>query len=391
MIFKDFLKNNFENLITFFEPKDMEKIQKIYITDIELFKKIQKILPINKMILKKSPSSKIKKENNNKPSKEERSERKKITRKQLPALSSIKKRNPDLTKRLIEEIETKKQKYHKKEIEIVPKSLKIFKRKEKFPNNYLIMNDIKVEVERLEKLFEWIKTYEKNKNIPLKERMNKKLKISNDFLRDIKELRNKKHREENHENREFFSESENFMAKSEKYTLKIHSLLLYLLKHSDSELEFYNHIIKKSSKLFFQLHTKFMKEEVAGIILLEFMHENLEMLHPFFKFYLSNLCKYPLKHYKNILPIRTFLINLKDKNRKFIKKDVYSDVIKRINFICDVADFYYELVNIFRLNENRKSQVKEIYSNNPIKKNLFSYENKSLFEKLSYNFYNQIE
>ena len=248
-----------------------------------------------------------------------------------------------------------------------------------------------MEIERLEKLFDWIKTYSKDKKIMLKERMLTKKKVSEDFLRDIKLLRKKKHREENHENREYFAESDEFMNKSEKYTANIENLLNYLLKHSDSEKEFYDHIIKKSSKLFFQLHTKFMKIDVAGIILLEFMHENLEMLYPYFKFHLSNLCRYPAKHFKILLAIRTFLNNLKDKNRKYSKKDIYKNVIERINYITDVVEFFYEYVNIFRLNEHRSSQVREIYKNNPLKKNLFYFENKTLFEKVSFNFYNQIE
>jgi hypothetical protein len=391
MKFNKFFKNNFENLSTFLEKKDLEKLQSIYVTDIELFKQIQKRLSKeNKVQKPMNYQLEIKQKLNPIEEGDEKLDSKRA-RKKLPEMSLVKKKNPDLTKKLIEEIENKKKKYQRKEIEIVPKTVKVFKRKEKYPNNYLIMHEVKLEVERLEKLYEFIKNYEKDKSILIMERMKKKIKDAEDFLKGVKELRDRKHREENHENREFFSESDEFMNKSEKFTLNIHSMLLYLLKHSDSELEFYNHIIKKSSKLFFQLHSKCMKEEVEGLILLEFLLEYLEMLHPFFRFNLSDLCKQPLKQYKNILPIRTFLQNLKDENRKFLKIKTYEAVIQKINYITDVVEFYYEIVNIFRLNEKRKAQVFEIYSNNPLKKNLFSYENKTLFEKLSYNFYNQIE
>ena len=221
MKFNEFLKNNFDNFSTLFEPNDLEKLQNIYITDIALFKKIQSTVPEKKTFLSKPIKKKEKIVE----------QRKKIVRKKGLPLQKIKKKNPDITKKLIKELETKKQKYHKKEIELVPKSVKVYKKKDKFPNNYLIMNEIKVEIERLEKMFDWIKNYDKDKQNSLKERMTTKQKVSEDFLRDIKLLRKKKHREENHENRSYFSESDEFMNKSEKYTLNIESLLNYLLKH----------------------------------------------------------------------------------------------------------------------------------------------------------------
>ena len=50
-----------------------------------------------------------------------------------------------------------------------------------------------------------------------------------------------------------------------------------------------------------------MKEDLTAIILLEYLKENLEVLHPPFKLYLALLCKSPLKYYSNLLALKTFL------------------------------------------------------------------------------------
>ena len=63
-------------------------------------------------------------------------------------------------------------------------------------------------------------------------------------------------------------ESEDFMIKSGKYNLDLIALLKYLLKNSDNEMKFFNHIIIKSHKAFFKLYSKFMKYALTGNFLL---------------------------------------------------------------------------------------------------------------------------
>lgn len=50
-----------------------------------------------------------------------------------------------------------------------------------------------------------------------------------------------------------------------------------------------------------------MKEELTGTILLEYLIEHFEVLHPHFKFYLANFCKNHKSIYKTILALHTFL------------------------------------------------------------------------------------
>ena len=95
MKFNEFLKDNFENLSSFFEQEDLVKFQNIYITDISLFKKIQKKLPQQNNLHKKKTSS-----SSNKPilkekiqkSKEKKPKRKTIVRKKGMPLMKIKKK-----------------------------------------------------------------------------------------------------------------------------------------------------------------------------------------------------------------------------------------------------------------------------------------------------------
>lgn len=105
-------------------------------------------------------------------------------------------------------------------------------------------------------------------------------------------------------------ESEEFLVKSMKYTQNLVDLMKYLLRYSDSETKFYEHIIVKSSKKFFQLHKEYMKEELTGTILLEYLKEHFEVLHPHFKLYLANFCKSYNKIYPSLLAMNTFLQKL---------------------------------------------------------------------------------
>lgn len=50
-----------------------------------------------------------------------------------------------------------------------------------------------------------------------------------------------------------------------------------------------------------------MKEELTGTILLEYLKEHFEVLHPHFKFYLADFCKNFNKSYPILLAMHTFL------------------------------------------------------------------------------------
>lgn len=91
-------------------------------------------------------------------------------------------------------------------------------------------------------------------------------------------------------------------------------MIKYLLRYSDSETKFFDHIVVKSNNQFFKYYDKYLLEELTGTILLEYMVEHFEVLHPHFKIYLSRLCKFPAKYYKNILSMRLFLKKLHEIN-----------------------------------------------------------------------------
>ena len=49
------------------------------------------------------------------------------------------------------------------------------KKNEKYPDNYLVMNKVKVEIEKLEEDFEHLKNYERSKDKTLEKRIKDKL------------------------------------------------------------------------------------------------------------------------------------------------------------------------------------------------------------------------
>ncbi len=253
------------------------------------------------------------------------------------------------------------------------------------------MHKVEKDLKILKEKFADLKIYVKDKKIALDQRISSKLKKSQNYLEQVKILREYKMREDNPQIRVFLEDSEGFLIKSAKFTLNMITLLKFLLKYSDLELRFFNHIIVKSNKTFFQHFDRFLQDDVSGVILLEYLLENLISLHPFFKLYLSNFCSTPKKNYKNLLALKYFLSQFKQKSQMFKKRDSFKDQIEKINYIEEVNDFYFEFLNMFKKNEFRCSQTKEQYKRFPIKKNLFWFKNKELFKKIRYNFFNKIE
>ena len=134
-----------------------------------------------------------------------------------------------------------------------------------------------------------------------------------------------------------------------------------------------------------------MEEKLTGLILMQYLIEHFEVLHPFLKLYLANFSKQPLKYYKNLLALRTFLGNLRDANQKFKVVEEYKSLIQKTDYFNEVTEFYFDFVNMFKNNEARSQTAKQLYFTFPIKKNLFLLENKELFEKIRFNFYNQVK
>ena len=134
-----------------------------------------------------------------------------------------------------------------------------------------------------------------------------------------------------------------------------------------------------------------MKEELTGIILLEYLKEHFEVLHPHFKLYLANFCINYNKLYPKILALNTFFQNLGEANHLYSTNDTFKQQVAHFNHIKEVTEFYFEFVNKFKKNEFRTQTMNNLYKSFPIKKNLYLAQNKELFEKIRYNFYNQVE
>lgn len=176
-----------------------------------------------------------------------------------------------------------------------------------------------------------------------------------------------------------------------KFTMNLLDLTKFLLKYSDSEDKFHDHIIVKSSIKFFQMHKEYMKEELTGTILLEYLLEHFEVAHPYFKLYLANFCKNYNKFYPVVLALNNFLQKLTEANHLYSTDNNFKELVIKLNHIKDVTEFYYEFLNKFKNNEFRTQTIVNIYKNFPIKKNLYLFSNKELFEKIRYNFFNQVE
>lgn len=72
------------------------------------------------------------------------------------------------------------------------------------------------------------------------------------------------------------------------------------------------------------MHKEIIKEELTGTILLEFLKEHFEVLHPHYNFYLSNFCKNYNKIYPTILAMNNFLKSLSNENRPYSKGEFQS-------------------------------------------------------------------